>query len=208
MSCERTRISNDSSSFAATFSSTSFNPKTSFNSEANQRFAARPRENFSITQSIAFIGNDKPDSSISSKKIIQKSSSKTELWAPVSENNEKKPKRPISGTGNSLKTNDIPGAISKGTKAMKKEAGWALKTEDIPGAMPKSTRSLIKVPSGNLNTKDIPGAIPRSNKPISNRIVNPLEPQYKLPTPIKFEPPKQRFLRDSIDVHVINMPLT
>ncbi|OMJ66251.1 hypothetical protein SteCoe_36973 [Stentor coeruleus] len=81
---------------------------------------------------------------------------------------------------------------------------FSLKTDDIPGAKSylKSYQYTNK-PSYTNSTSGIEKSSSQSISFITNRQINPLNPDYKLPSslPKNYTPPK--FIRDTLDVHDI-----
>lgn len=94
-----------------------------------------------------------------------------------------------------------PNLETKGARHYRTASGFSLRTEDIPGARAKE-KPMKTTPTKSLETKDIPGASPRTFRPISARKVNPVEPEYHLPTFCAPEPEKLKFLRNQIDISV------
>lgn len=103
--------------------------------------------------------------------------------------------RPIS----SLRTDDIEGArpLIRGYQYINKPE-YSNYTLDIEKAFPRNLHPDLKKPIRNLSTSDIEKSQPQISKLKTNRVTNPLNPEYKLPSyenrPIT--PPK--FVRDSI----------
>ena len=78
---------------------------------------------------------------------------------------------------------------------------FSLKTDDIQGAKPKSLYSpYINKPVYSNTTAGIDKSSPQSSHLKTNRIVNPLTPEYKLPSSPLQEPFMRKFLRNSLDV--------
>jgi hypothetical protein len=78
------------------------------------------------------------------------------------------------------------------------------KLDDIEKSRPAKDKTNCVDPNKiiyfNLNTRDIEGAYPKKQD-FSNRITNPLEPVYKLPScEILDKDPPPKFIRDNIDV--------
>jgi hypothetical protein len=80
--------------------------------------------------------------------------------------------------------------------------------EEISGSHPTDWAANLKTPRISLRTDDIEGARPdvsSSTGPThssitTNRVTNPLCPDYKLPSFSRVDPPVPRFIRDSITV--------
>lgn len=71
--------------------------------------------------------------------------------------------------------------------------------EEIDVGKHKSITSVNK-PDHILSCKDIEGAYPSPSKQKSKRVVDPLEPDYKLPSYTPAPPPDVPFLRDTLNV--------
>jgi hypothetical protein len=121
------------------------------------------------------------------------------IWFNFQENQENQPDFWVKNKSPDPK-------IEKMTKRQPKaSSGFSLKTDDISGAYSRSPRKS----TGNrgLNVEDIKGTAPKSYRPLSARIVNPVEPEYHLPTFAQPEPEVPKFLRDQIDNSVKNSRL-
>lgn len=99
----------------------------------------------------------------------------------------------------SLQTGDIDGAkpLLRGYQCINKPE-FSNFTSDIDKACPRQLHPSLTKPNFNLDINDIEGSKPHLAKFTTNRITNPLNPNYKLPS---FEirpvtPPK--FIRDSM----------
>lgn len=103
--------------------------------------------------------------------------------------------RPVS----SLRTDDIEGArpLIRGYQLINKPE-FSNYTLDIEKAFPRSLHPALNKPSRNLSTSDIEKSQPQLSNFKTNRVTNPLNPEYKLASyenrPVT--PPK--FVRDSI----------
>jgi len=73
---------------------------------------------------------------------------------------------------------------------------------DIPGTVPKILHRTTNKPDNTLNVDDIDGArhFIRDRMLTTNRHINPLEPNYKLPSFNKPDPYIPKFIRDSYNV--------
>ena len=104
----------------------------------------------------------------------------------------------------SLQTSDITGAkpLLRGYQCINKPE-FSNYTQDIEKAQPRQLHSTLNKPNYNLMTEDREKAKPRVTEFVTERMTNPLNPVYKLPS---FEtrpvtPPK--FIRDSISANDI-----
>ena len=100
-----------------------------------------------------------------------------------------------------LRTDDIEGASYRPPRIYNHN-NFQYDVSDIEGTSSKSMFDKTKKPVDIMNVNDIEGARPyvQRNMPHSNRMTNPLDPQYKLAS-YKEEPaPKLRFIRDNINV--------
>ena len=112
-------------------------------------------------------------------------------------------KAPIIKSANenyNLRTDDIDGAQYRPPKVY--NHNFQLDISDIEGSKTKPMVNENKKPVDIMSVDDIEGAKPRIQRalPHSNRMTNPLNPQYQLPT--KQEPPipTPKFIRDNISV--------
>ena len=112
-------------------------------------------------------------------------------------------KAPIIKSANenyNLRTDDIEGAQYRPPKVY--NHNFQLDISDIEGTKTKPMVNESKKPVDIMSVDDIEGAKPRIQRqlPHSNRMTNPLNPQYQLPT--KEEPPipVPKFIRDNISV--------
>ena len=73
---------------------------------------------------------------------------------------------------------------------------------DIHKSSPKIKVPDLNKPNYNLSNADIEGSLPKFNNIKTNRQVNPLNPEYILPSANEFPVQAPKFLRDSINVNV------
>ena len=90
--------------------------------------------------------------------------------------------------------------------SFKPRESYSLKTDDIEGAKPfqRSYQYTNKLSYSN-STTGIEKSAPSSTEFLTNRITNPLNPEYKLPTHISkpITPPK--FIKDTLDISDIKV---
>jgi hypothetical protein len=97
-----------------------------------------------------------------------------------------------------LRTDDIEGAFY--TRKERQMPDFRLTTSDIEGAQTSPMVNPAKPPVDLMSVDDIDGAKPNVRKQLrkSNRMTNPLNPEYQLPSAVVIPPPVPRFIRDSI----------
>jgi hypothetical protein len=96
---------------------------------------------------------------------------------------------------NTLKVDDIAGALPRRRTGRERDTFHA--TGDIEGAAPKALHTVRSGHHDILSVDDIEGARARSTDLHTKRVVNPLDPVYKLPTAPAVSPPTMPFKRDS-----------
>ena len=98
---------------------------------------------------------------------------------------------------------DIDGAVPKRYGLYNQKPPYHNSNADIEKSSPSVYNPYINKPNYNLSNKDIDGSIPQGHHVFQNeRHLNPLCPDYKLPTfkQKNVEEYKNRFIRDNIDV--------
>ena len=98
---------------------------------------------------------------------------------------------------------DIDGAVPKRYGLYNQKPPYHNSNADIEKSSPSVYNPYINKPNYNLSNKDIKGSIPQGHHVFQNeRHLNPLCPDYKLPTfkQKEVEEYKNRFIRDNIDV--------
>jgi hypothetical protein len=108
--------------------------------------------------------------------------------------------RSSRGWNNCLKVDDIDGAKTKiyGYQFTKKE-NLSNQNWDIDRSCPRALHIGLSKPEYNLSNSDIEKSKPQFQKFKTNRVVNPMKPEYQLPKAeiIPVDPPK--FIRDNIN---------
>lgn len=99
----------------------------------------------------------------------------------------------------SLQTEDILGAqpLLKGYQYLNKPE-YINQTQDIEKAYPKQLHQKLRKPDLSLEIADIEGTKPRHLEFTTNRVTNPLNPVYKLPSYETRAATPPRFIRDAL----------
>ncbi|GKT34867.1 hypothetical protein ADUPG1_008140 [Aduncisulcus paluster] len=101
----------------------------------------------------------------------------------------------------SLRTDDIPGAQPRKNAWKQRTDGSGPNYDSYEGVHPRQLHpSSISRDVLIHTTRDIEGAYPKEKGFRTTRHVDPLNPQYKLPTTKTIKAPTPKFLRDTLDV--------
>ena len=106
----------------------------------------------------------------------------------------------VWATKETNRTSDVDGAQPAITTVWNKPDLWD--NSDVDGAKPMKMHRERNVPNKSLRVDDIDGAQAkiRDRMLLTQRNVNPMEPNYKLPTAHAAAPVEPRFLRDTLNI--------